>query len=165
MVSGNRHRRQPDAQQRRGQYQSAPVRSGILTLSSSLTLNGATLPYVSGDQIAVGSALTLTGTDVVVPNSPLSAGTLTLFTYNGGVAERDGLCHRRPIRHKLAANVYLCHLGRHGRDVNGCRGAPATCNGLAEEALMSDAREPTRRQRAGTTPTAPRPTIFTRATT
>ncbi len=57
--------------------------AGTMTVGGNLTLSGATLAYDWGDQIAVGGSLTLAGTDYVVPNSVLSPGTTTLFTYSG----------------------------------------------------------------------------------
>ena len=58
--------------------------SSTMTINGGLALNGATLGYNPGGQIAIGGGLTLTGTDYVAPTSFLSPGTYTLLTYSAG---------------------------------------------------------------------------------
>lgn len=59
--------------------------AGTLTIGGGLSLNGATESFFPGDQITTTGALTLGGTDYVMPSVPLSAGTYTLLTGSGGL--------------------------------------------------------------------------------
>ena len=63
---------------------------GTLTLNGNLAINGGTLAYDSGDQVAVSGALSLTGIEYVIPNSALTSGTYNLFTYTGGLTGSTG---------------------------------------------------------------------------
>jgi fibronectin-binding autotransporter adhesin len=57
---------------------------GSMTVSGSMALSSGTMAYLAGDQIALGGALSLGGTDQIVPQAWMGNGTYTLFTYNGG---------------------------------------------------------------------------------
>ena len=59
--------------------------AGTLTVGGSLSLNSATESFFPGDQIVATGALTLGGTDYVMPTVPLSAGTYTLLAGSGGL--------------------------------------------------------------------------------
>ncbi len=56
--------------------------NSTMTVSGGLALNGATLGYNPGGQIASAGGLTLAGTDFVAPTSFLSPGVYTLLTYS-----------------------------------------------------------------------------------
>ena len=63
----------------------APAGSSTMTISGSLSMTGGSLNYNLGGIVALpNGALTLTGSDYVVPQLLLSAGTYNLFTYNNG---------------------------------------------------------------------------------
>jgi fibronectin-binding autotransporter adhesin len=54
--------------------------AGTMTINGNLLLNGASVAYDQGD-LVTASALSLMGTDYVVPNSALTTGTYTVFTF------------------------------------------------------------------------------------
>ncbi len=59
--------------------------NSTMTINGNLGMSGGSLNYNLGDIVAVPSgALTLGGTDYVVPQSVLTPGTYNLFTYNSG---------------------------------------------------------------------------------
>ncbi len=61
--------------------------NSTMTISGSLAMSGGSLNYSPGDIFAVPSgALTLGGTDYILPQLFLSAGTYSLFTYNSGIS-------------------------------------------------------------------------------
>ena len=62
--------------------------AGTMTISGGLGLSNGTLNYAAGDLIALGGALSLSRTDYVVPLAELTAGSYTLFTYNGAAPTR-----------------------------------------------------------------------------
>ena len=51
-----------------------------MTISGNVALSGATLVYQENDQVALGGALTLSGTDYVALGAPVLSGTYTVFT-------------------------------------------------------------------------------------
>jgi fibronectin-binding autotransporter adhesin len=53
---------------------------GTMSVSGGFGLSGGTIAYDPGDQIAMQGGLSLSGSDYVVPNSPLPSGVYTLFT-------------------------------------------------------------------------------------
>ena len=57
-----------------------PAANAVTTISGGLHSGGATLNYAAGDEIALGGALNLSGTDYLAPLSPMGTGTYTLFT-------------------------------------------------------------------------------------
>ncbi len=58
--------------------------AGTMTISGGLGLSNGTLNYAAGELVAVGGALTFSGTDYVTPLAPLVAGSYSIFTYSGG---------------------------------------------------------------------------------
>jgi autotransporter-associated beta strand protein len=59
--------------------------AGTLTIGGGLSVAGGTESFFPGDQIVATGALTLSGTDYVMPSVPLSAGVYTLFVQSGGL--------------------------------------------------------------------------------
>jgi fibronectin-binding autotransporter adhesin len=66
--------------------------NSTMTFSGSLAMNGGTLNYYLGDLVALpNGALTLSGSDYIVPQSQLSTGTIALFTYHNGAPNPNDL--------------------------------------------------------------------------
>ena len=59
--------------------------AGTLSVGGALSLNGGTESFFPGDEIVATGALTLGGTDYVMPSVPLSAGVYTLLVEGGGL--------------------------------------------------------------------------------
>ena len=68
-----------------------------MTISGNLGMSGGSLNYNLGDIVALpNGALTLGGTDYVLPQSVLTPGTYNLFTYNSGTPTAANLMMAGP---------------------------------------------------------------------
>ncbi len=97
-----------------------PGSNSTMTLSGSLAMSGGSLNFNSGDLVALpNGALTLSGSDYVVPQLHLSSGSYALFTYNNGAPTR-AICTWPAQLQPQPADIHIQRVGRH-REPDGQR--------------------------------------------
>ena len=131
-----------------------------MTFSGSLAISGGSLNYNPGDIVALPSgALTLSGSDYIVPQVQLTTGTMALFTYNYGTPNIP--IYRWPVPTGSTRQIYT--FAPSGGTVS--LAVSGNAGNLSWSGAGNVWYSGTAATRIGTTRTAPAPTGSTPATT